>query len=95
MTLDAAPLLEAIRRRGGLRHTLGLDDTWHGPGVRLDRTLHDPDLHRWARAYHRMRKSGRVSVWQADRFCVHVLGTLPELVWGDAFFDGCDDEVAA
>lgn len=93
-TLDARPLLDTIEARGGIRRVLGLPpaDAALGRefGRRPDRTK--DDVARWLRAHHRMRASGEVSVWQADRFCVRLLGTLPCLVYGAEWWDAIPDE---
>ena len=83
--LDAGPLLDLVEGRGGVTAVL------HSVGVGGE----SAEGQRWRDALRRVRRQGVVSVWLADRVCVGLLGTLPELVWGDAFFEGCDGEVAA
>lgn len=83
--LDAAPLLEAVDRRCGttcLLHDVGL-------------TGNSEVGKRWRDALRRVRRNGHVSPWLADRICVRLLGTLPELIYGEAFFAGCDETEAA
>lgn len=76
--LPAGPLLEVIEGRGGIGQV----------------TVHLPDHERAAvkRAYHRARKSGRITEDYADLIALKLLGRLPELIWGDAWLD---EEVVA
>ena len=83
--LDAGPILDVVAARGGIATVLGGDQGARKAG----------DLCRFDRAYWRMVQKGTVTVWAADRFCIKVLGTLPELVYGVAFFAGCDEMEAA
>lgn len=79
-TLPAQPILDAVEARGGLTEVLGLAPS--GLRVTRHRHAHDTNVRRWAKAYHRMRTSGTVTVWAADRFCMKVLGANPELIYG-------------
>lgn len=82
--LDAGPLLAMVDRCGGttqVLHAAGIDGA-------------SDEGRRWRDAFRRLRRNGQVSLWLADRICVRLFGTLPELVYGDEFFAGCE-EVAA
>ena len=92
--LDAQPLLDVIDARGGTRAVLGLPPVAamydrERPPVRQSK---DPDVRRWLDTLRRVRRQGRLSPWCADRICVRLLGTLPQLVWGQEWWDAIPDD---
>lgn len=74
MTLPSAPLIAMVEARGGIGAAL----TARGLPPRLRA--------KFSRAYHRAKSSGTVSLQQADRLCVVVLGKHPCEVWGAEWF---------
>ena len=80
--LDARPILDALEQRGGIRPLL----------ANVGLTTLDLEGARFKRAIYRMRQTGQVSPWQADRFCIRLLGTLPQFVYGQAWWDSIPDE---
>lgn len=87
--LPVGPLVAAVVARGGLHALL----PEHGERGRL--TCRQVASYR--RNYQRRRRSGTVTVGWADRFCIDVLGELPELVYGEQWWATVvdDAEVAA
>jgi hypothetical protein len=44
--------------------------------------------------FQQVRRSGRVTVWAADKLAVQLLGEHPMMVWGDEWLYGPRDESA-
>lgn len=85
--LPVAPLVRAVTARGGM--TALLPETY---GTAL---LSHREVRAFRRNYMRRVRVGTVTVEWADRFCLDVLGELPELVFGEHWWATVSEEVAA
>lgn len=95
--LPAQPILDWIEARGGLARVLGVEPNGNhvgqAPGACGGHPRSQyPDYRKWHKTVQRMSRSGRVSVWQADRLCIGLLGTNPALVFGQVWWDAIPDD---